>query len=90
VSTLIAVYNSEGCVGRCDKRCYDADNPRCTCICQGKNHQAGQAQAEDNTRVMADSWLDDLKARGIDVGHIERAIEVQHAEALFSAGELAA
>jgi len=27
VTTLIAVYNSEGCVGRCDARCYEAAEP---------------------------------------------------------------
>ena len=26
MTTLISVYNSEGCVGRCDARCYNAEN----------------------------------------------------------------
>jgi hypothetical protein len=29
LTTLIAIYNSEGCVGRCDACCYDAHEPDC-------------------------------------------------------------
>jgi hypothetical protein len=29
--TLIAVYTSEGCIGRCDARCYEAQAPACDC-----------------------------------------------------------
>lgn len=58
MATLIAVYNSEGCVGRCDSRCYNAHEPECDCICGGVNHGAGRQQAEDNTRQMAQKWLD--------------------------------
>ena len=49
MTTLIAVYNSEGCVGRCDARCYEAKNGTCHCICGGKNHRAGLKQAAQNT-----------------------------------------
>ncbi len=30
--TLFAVYNSEGCVGRCDAKCYNATSGDCTCV----------------------------------------------------------
>lgn len=50
--TLLAVYNSEGCVGRCDKRCYDATCEDCTCICGGINHAVGEVQAGNNTLDM--------------------------------------
>ena len=56
--TLIAVYNSDGCVGRCDARCYQATTPTCHCICGGKNHAAGLVKALDNTREMAKDWLE--------------------------------
>lgn len=56
--TLIAVYNSEGCVGRCDARCYDATSPDCDCICGGKNHGAGVKTATANTQQMAEQWID--------------------------------
>lgn len=52
MTTLLAVYNSDGCVGRCDERCYDAKGDTCTCICGGKNHKAGKVQAERNTAEM--------------------------------------
>jgi hypothetical protein len=47
--TLIAVYTSDGCEGRCDAKCYNAKEPYCDCICGGTNHGAGLAQATDNT-----------------------------------------
>ncbi len=56
--TLIAVYNSEGCVGRCDARCYAASTPDCDCICGGSNHGVGQQRAMDNTRALAESWIE--------------------------------
>jgi hypothetical protein len=42
MTTLIAVYNSDGCAGRCDSRCYDAEWDECDCICGGRNHGAGK------------------------------------------------
>jgi hypothetical protein len=55
--TLIAVYTSEGCIGRSDSKCYEATEPACTCVCGGANHGAGLAQATDNTRRYAEAWL---------------------------------
>ena len=59
--TLIAVYNSDGCVGRCDAKCYNATSDECTCICGGANHGAGKQQAVENTRELVDTWIDDWK-----------------------------
>ena len=56
--TLISVYNSAGCVGRCDARCYNATQGDCDCICRGKNHGAGQQQAMENTREMSEEWTE--------------------------------
>ena len=61
MTTLIAVYNSSGCIGRCDAKCYDAQSADCDCICGGANHGAGQEAAIDNTRDMAEQWLEDYK-----------------------------
>ncbi len=57
MTTLIAVYNSEGCEGRCDAKCYNATSPECHCICGGKNHGAGAKQAAENTRQLAETWI---------------------------------
>jgi hypothetical protein len=66
MSTLISVHNSDGCVGRCDAKCYDATHPHCDCICGGKNHGAGKKQATENTRELADTWLKDyMEAKGL-------------------------
>jgi len=55
--TLIAVYNSSGCIGRCDAKCYEAQLPECECVCGGVNHGAGLAKAMDNTRELAEEWV---------------------------------
>lgn len=58
MSTLIEVRTSSGVVGRCDAKCYETKEPGCTCICGGANHGAGLQQAQENTREMAQSWLE--------------------------------
>ncbi len=45
MSTLIAVYCGENCIGRCDERCYAAKGDDCDCICGGKLHQRGLSPA---------------------------------------------
>ena len=57
MATLIAVYNSDGCIGRCDAKCTEATTPECTCICGGMNHGAGRDKAIANTREMAERWI---------------------------------
>lgn len=64
MTTLIAVYNSEGCVGRCDARCYEATHDKCDCICGGANHGAGFDQAEANVRAYTEAKLKELEAKG--------------------------
>ena len=64
MTTLIAVYDSSGrCIGRCDSRCYNAEEPKCECICGGRNHGAGFQQAVENTR----EWLlEELETAGFE------------------------
>lgn len=56
--TLISWQTSGGDQGRCDAKCYEAKEEDCTCICGGRNHGAGLDQALDNTREMAQSWIE--------------------------------
>jgi hypothetical protein len=56
--TLLAVYDSGSCVGRCDAACYNASGPCRGCICGGANHGIGREQAISNTRRDAYLWLD--------------------------------
>lgn len=58
MTTLIAVYTSSGCVGRCDAKCYDATEPDCVCICGGLNHGRGRNQAIANTVELAETWIE--------------------------------
>lgn len=72
MATAIAVYNSEGCVGRCDANCHDAasDAGTCDCICGGKNHGGGLQKAIDNNHQRFGLEPADLekfaKAHGLD------------------------
>ena len=58
MTTLIAAHSSEGCIGRCDAKCYNAEHPDCTCICGGKNHGVGYQQAQENTNELAEEWME--------------------------------
>jgi hypothetical protein len=78
--TLISYQSSGGDQGRCDAKCYDAREDECTCICASRNHGAGLEQAIDNTRELAESWIEDGRAQG-HTG-FELATEVTH-EPLF-------
>ena len=59
MTTLIAAYDSDGCIGRCGAACYNAKYPECDCICGGKNHGVGLKIATDNTREFAEKWIKD-------------------------------
>ncbi len=51
MTTAIAVFNSEGCLGRCDAKCHNATAPDCDCICGGRLHGVGADRAvAENTR----------------------------------------
>ncbi len=83
MTTLISYQSSGGDQGRCDAKCYDAQEPDCDCICGGRNHGAGKQQAIENTRELAESWLDQARAAGLDIGYAELLTDAQH-EPLFS------
>lgn len=57
MTTLIAIRNSDGCIGRCDSRCYMATKNECGCICQGINHGVGFDIALANTKKFCDDWI---------------------------------
>lgn len=57
MAVLIEIRNSQGVVGRCDAKCYDAEHGECSCICGGVNHGVGFDQAVRNTREMAEDWI---------------------------------
>ena len=49
MTALITVSNTDGIVGQCDAKCYDARAEFCDCICGGMNHGAGKEGATYNT-----------------------------------------
>jgi len=50
MTTVIAVYSAQGCIGRCDANCYNAAKIDCDCICGGRNHGVGHERAIENAR----------------------------------------
>jgi hypothetical protein len=64
MTTLIGVYNSDGCVGRLDAKCYEAQGGSCSCICGGMNHGAGLEQAWENRVQLTRKQLKGIEARG--------------------------
>lgn len=57
MTTLIAVYNQKGLIGKCDEYCYDDVDVGCHCICNGLNHGVGFAQAVKNTARHCAFWV---------------------------------
>ena len=89
MTALIAAYTGDGCVARCDAKCYNAWGPECHCICQGANHGAGKQEAIGNTRELGESWLGQARAVGRDIAHAELVTGAMH-EPLFECGGSAA
>jgi hypothetical protein len=85
VTALIAIYTGDGCIGRCDAKCYNAWGPECHCVCQGVNHGAGRQEAIENTRELGESWLEQARAGGQGIAHAEVLIDALH-EPLFGGG----
>ena len=86
MTTAIAVYNSEGVVGRCDARCHDATSSTCRCICGGRLHGVGGEYAIAlNTRdVFGDDFAEAMHAyaelTGQEVGDLRLELpDVQQA-----------
>lgn len=38
MATVMSWHNSEGCKGRCDAKCHNAETPECNCMCGGAYH----------------------------------------------------
>jgi hypothetical protein len=73
--TLISAFNSDGCIGRCDAKCHDAEEPECHCICGGHYHgkRSGSPELREAIERCGDEVLSGLRAKGL---HLEIAGEV--------------
>lgn len=86
MTTLIAAYNSEGCIGRCDAKCYNATHPECDCICGGRNHGAGVQKATENTKELAEDWIEHYQRKhneSLDFEVLPQPVQLQ----LFDIGK---
>jgi DNA-binding transcriptional regulator YiaG len=52
---------------------------------RARNHGAGRGQATENTRELAQSWIDRARANGQDVTDVQLALDAQH-DPLFDLG----
>jgi hypothetical protein len=70
MTTVIAVYSSDGCEGRCDAKCHDAKGTLCDCVCRGRLHGCGRDNAvSENTRdFFGDEALEAAQAWARDHG----------------------
>ncbi len=76
MTTLLAAYDSDGCVGRCDAKCYAATHAVCDCICGGVNHGVGRRRAEANTAQMAAGLLARWRTEHGDAARMEAATQL--------------
>ena len=67
MTTVYEVYDSDGCVGRCDAKCHEAKGPECHCICGGALHGVGTKIAVDDRKYLTDQEIlsNCLNLRGI-------------------------
>lgn len=77
MATVLAVYDSDGCVGRCDARCHDAYLPACDCICGGRNHGVGVARAVANTREHVEQLVGPEALAAFNHRHMLNATRVE-------------
>lgn len=53
MTTLIIAKKEDGTIiGRCDDKCYNAQHPKCRCVCGGTNHGVGFHQAVRNLEIV--------------------------------------
>lgn len=57
MTTAYAVYNNDGCVGRCDAKCHNAKGDVCHCICGGAMHGVGSKIALEDRKYLSDEEI---------------------------------
>ncbi len=62
MATLIKLETSDGHQRLCSAKCYNAKGHKCTCICNGMNHGVGPEQAAQNTQIMNQKWVDQVRS----------------------------
>jgi hypothetical protein len=86
VTALITAYTGDGCVGRCDAKCYLARGRDCHCICRDVNHSVGRQEAIANTRKLGESWPERAGAAGQVIALAEFAVGAQYQPFLNQGG----
>lgn len=80
MTTIYAVYNSDGCLGRCDAKCHEAKGEECHCICGGVMHGVGSKIALEDRKYLTDEdILENVQDRNVD-GSLRVLCPVQQLE----------
>lgn len=79
MTALITVSNSDGVVGRCDAKCYNAQTDECDCICGGMNHGAGLERAMENVteHFLGESLETFADKHGLDASRLSVSAQSQ-------------
>lgn len=77
MTTVLAVYNGDGIVGRCDAKCHQATTRDCDCICGGRNHGCGTGRAIENTRRHLDQLVGPGRLAAFESQHGVSATRVE-------------
>lgn len=57
---LLILKTADGTTRTCNATCYNAEHPKCHCICGGLNHGLGEAAARNQTALLS---IEELKQR---------------------------
>lgn len=74
MTTLLYQKIGQGKARVCDARCYDAKSTVCHCVCEGRNHGKGLKRAIENTKALAQEWLDGTSIKRKNLEWVERAL----------------
>lgn len=76
MTAVLTIRVGGSVAGSCGKSCYDADHPKCRCVCEGMDHGVGLEQAIVNARAHHARWVERARADGWDIDTYELALAV--------------
>ena len=66
MAVVLRVTCAGGGGGQCDAKCYNGEDARCVCVCQGLNHGVGETQALANLRELANLYRGKVDVLTVD------------------------
>ena len=69
MTTIYSIHDGFGCIGRCDSKCHNAENPECKCCCGGAFHGVGTDIAVADRNTLTDEDILDNVTELLGPGH---------------------